>query len=230
LRERMAEIDRAALPTVEQAVEQKRRELQRPALAVPAPEPVAAVSPAKRELDPAAADIQLACSQSRNAQEFVQALGDQGIHLAIATVAEAERTQFQVAAAKGQDPNIPSYQAGEFVVVNSAGKVITLDAHTTGEQHGQAGKLLATLDRGQFQGIEATQEEIALHAEKFIALTQTTGREAVAGIAKKVVEVVENFDWRRAVTDPDYRREFERQHEHDQPQIQPERGRGGPER
>jgi hypothetical protein len=135
VRARMANVDREALPTVEQAVE-KLRELaaiERSARPT-SPEP-------EKQLDATAADIRLAFSLSDNAQSFVQALEEHGIHLAAVTAAEAKRSLAD------RDAGVrPAYQPGEFVAVGPLGQVYALDRNTTGQEPTGPQKFLAPLD------------------------------------------------------------------------------------
>jgi hypothetical protein len=237
VRSRMAEIDREALPTVEQAVA-KTRESLKPKREAPAPSDTRGKQPEK-ELDTTAADIRLAYSLSRSGQGFVKALDTQGIHLAAATAAEAERSRRAQAVAKAEGRDIPAYMEGELVAVGALGQVYALDHHTTGEERAKVEKFLAPLDRSKIQGITATQEDLALKAEQFIALTQDKGIEhlagqafdAVADRAKKAATAVQNkLDWRRYLDDRDYRRQVDQQQKPERETPQPERGRGDRDR
>jgi hypothetical protein len=240
----MANVDRDALPTVEQAVEKLRELAATERSARPtSPEP-------EKQLDATAADIRLAFSLSDNAQSFVQALEQQGIHLAAVTAAEAKRSQADRDAA-AEPGGGPAYQPGEFVAVGPLGQFYALDRNTTGQEPTGPRKFLAPLDRSQFQGIEATQEQLALRAEQFIAVTEAApsldqhlaagkARETLADIfstpsppvpEKKSVEVQtereasepKKIDWPRYIDDRDYRRQVQQRQQREQPKTERER-------
>ena len=238
VRQRMAEVDREALPTIAQAIEKARKPLESER-GSPAPELSVTTKPPEKEIEATFSNIRLAYSLSRNAQSFVQILDARGIHLAVATAAEAAHSRSDQVAAKVQGRDIPAYREGEFVAVDPMGKVYALDRHTTGDARAENEKFLASLDRSQFQGIEATQKEIALRAEQFIALTEDKGIEHLAGqmfdsaanMAQKAVTALQNkLDWRRYLDDRDYRRQVDQQQEQERLTPEPERGRGGRDR
>jgi hypothetical protein len=213
------------LPTVDQAVA-KAREAKQERVMAPAPQPTA--SRPEKELDATEVSIRQAFGMARNADELRRQLEDQGIYLAAVTKPEAERSQFQHAMAKGKDPAYPAYREGELVAVNLAGQVYSLDSRTTG----QAEVDLASLDHKGLRGIEATQHEIHLRAQQFIALTAAGARppqpsQIPAPDAGNAEAPEKKTDWLRFLTDPEYRRQAAQQ---DRPPIQPEPGRGGRDR
>ena len=245
VRSRMADVDRAALPGIEQAIAAMRnrakgssaergavREEFGPVAAdagkrKPEPDAIQPPSlppPSVRVLDNTVTDIRVAYSLNNDARGFSKMLEQQGIHLAAVSPQEARQNQ--------------AYRAGEIVAVNPTGKVYALDRHTTGEDRATVEKFLGPLDRKQLQGIEATQEQINLRAEQFIARGQVgaldrTSQEKTAptslpagdeGGGKKAI------DWRRYITDQNYRREIQGQQEKEHPQRERERSRGGLER
>lgn len=235
VRKRMAEVDREALPTVEQAValmrERQAAELARETRAAaekkftsaaaelgkraPQPEPNFGPRPSELELDQTAADIRRAYTLSSDARSFANALEKNGIHLAAVTAKEAERDR--------------TYRAGEIVAVNPAGQVYALDPRTTGDEREKIEKFLGTLDRGKLQGIEATQEEINLRAQQFMAQSQVgTLRRAEPEpdltTPRAREQPREKIDLKRYITDRDYRREVQRQQAKEQPPPQRQRG------
>ena len=241
LRARMADLDRDALPTVEQAAATMRnRPAERPAPVSSAvreefggaaaaitttpkldrSEPPSLPHQAEKKLSETAAEIRRAYAGSDNVRSFAATLADNGLQLAAVTDKEAAHN--------------PAYRAGDMVAVNNAGEVYALDRHTTGTARKDVEKFLGTLDRKELQGIEATQEQINLRAQQFIALRQVgaldreekpdrTSLPRDDGGKKKI-------DWSRYFTDRDYRRDVQGQQEKKQPPIERERGRGGPDR
>lgn len=91
-------------------------------------------------------------------------------------------------------------------------------------------------NRKQLQGIGATQEQINIRAQQFIALSQVGALDRTpqekpdrasplppsvdTGSEKKKI------DWKRYLTDSDYRREMQGQQEKEKPQIERQRSPG----
>jgi type IV secretory system conjugative DNA transfer VirD4/TraG family protein/relaxase-like protein len=257
VRGRMADVDRETLPTVEQAVEAMRA---RPPAERPAPErsavreefaQAAAVVNApktdrsrlptplprapEKPLDETAADIRRAYTISDNARTFAATLAHNGIHLAAVTPNEALRGELEQRAGKKEGRETPLYLAGEIVAVGPTGQVFVLDRHTTGEERKEVEKFLGTLDRKQLQGIEATQEQINLRAEQFIALSQVgaldrTEKPDRTSLPRDDSGEKNQIDWKRYLTDRDYRRDVQGQQQKERPQPERQRGRDGLER
>ena len=254
VRARMADVDRDALPTVEQAVEAMRvrqtterttatreavgKEFAAAARKIQTPQPdrsapTSLPHPAEKKIDETAAEIQRAYTTSDNARSFAATLAESGVHLAAVTPNEALRSELEQRVAKKQGREAPAYQPREIVAIGPTGQVYALDRQTTGDDRKNVEIFLGSLDRKQLHGIEATQEQINLRAEQFIALSQVGALDRAEkpdrtslprddGGAKKKI------DWSRYLTDRDYRRDVQGQQEKQQPQ--PERQRGGLER
>jgi hypothetical protein len=250
LRARMADVDRATLPTFEQAVASMRarqvtqqrevigKEFDAAADAALKPSPKAERKPeieaappslpppAEKKLDETSLDIQAAYNLNDNARAFAEFLNERGIYLAAVTAKEAQRDA--------------AYRVGEIVAINQQGQVYALDRDTTGDDPAKVRKFLSGLDRKGLGGIGATQEEINLRAQQFIAMTQV-GVLHRPELEKKVeppslpspepAPVRERIDWRRYMADTEYRHEIQKkQQEKEKPAPERDRGRGGWER
>jgi hypothetical protein len=234
VRARMADVDREGLLSIEQAVEAMRvrspaeRAPERGAVReefAPAAGALLTPSPNRTESTPLPRDevtneIRRAYTVSISARSFENSLGEHGIRLAVVTAKEAQRN--------------PAYMAGEIVAISSAGQVYALDRHTTGETPESVGRFLGALDRKNLQGIEATQEDLALQVAQFIALSQVGALqrpekdEQRTSLPSDELGEQKKIDFRRYIEDRDYRREVQRRQEKEQPP--PQRQRGGLER
>jgi hypothetical protein len=242
LRSRMADVNREALPTVDQAVAITRErqaverttsreavgkeiivtagELtrRRPELIIAQPPPLP--QRPEKKFDETTLEIQRAYAASPDGRSFSAALDEHGIQLATVTAKDAARN--------------PGYRAGDVLAINNQGQIYELDRHTAGAERKEVEKILSTLDRNKLQGIEATQEQIALKVAQFIALTQ-------AGVFNHAQQkeperdslpssdspAQEKIDFRRYIEDREYRREMQRREREKPP---PQRERGGLER
>jgi hypothetical protein len=108
----------------------------------------------------AARQIWTAWHHSDNARAFAAALGEHGISLAAVTKDEADRSHRQAEFAKAVGNFALRYREGEIVAVGPQGRVYQLNERTTGEKPANIEKFLATLDRSQLNGIEATRHAI----------------------------------------------------------------------
>ncbi len=255
VRARMADIDREALPTVDQAVEalRARPPVERPAqersaakeefapaaaaILAPQPnrtEPTSLPRPPESQLDETAAEIRRTYSASNDARSFAATLGESGIRLAAVTPNEAQRSELEHRIAKRQGQEVPIYQPREIVAIGPTGQVFALDRHTTGDERKNVENFLGTLDRKQLRGIKATQEEINLRAEQFIAQSQVGALDRAEKPDRSSlphdVGAQKKIDWKRYITDRDYRRDVQGQQEKEQPQPERQRERGGLER
>lgn len=175
LRARMADINRDALPTVDQAVAAHRKRAAaeptakrqavgkefKAAAAITkqtARDPAPTSLPRGKELDETMIDLGIAYRVNNSAGAFAKYLSNRGIQLAVVTDKEATQDK--------------THRAGEIVAVNSMGQVYALDRRTMGDDRAKVEKFLETFDRSKLQSVEDTQEQINLGAEQFIAGTQ----------------------------------------------------------
>jgi hypothetical protein len=217
VRARTADIDREQLPTIEQARQQvaARREASpeqtishadkvatrdviaeaanentaRKVAEPEAPIPPMPASP-KRELDEATVEIRSAYRTAATAADFTAALARTGIRLAAVTVAEAESSGV--------------YRGGEIVAVTQTGQAKKLDELTTGVSRTEVEKFLASIDRGELHGIEATQEQIHLEVCRHIDLSQ------VGALSERQPDTPQP-DWRQMLNDYTYCRQIDQQ-------------------
>jgi len=197
VRVRMADLDRAELPTIEEAREQNTR--ARVASPQPeAPMPTKVKEPEREIDDPVADEIRLAYRQAANATAFAKSLDRNGIRLAVVNAAEAERSRGE-------------YRQGAIVAVAQTGLVYQLDQNTTGDAPGKVETFLAPLDRGALYGIEETQRQIHLEVSRHIELTQVGLLPLPVTEIQPTADVEQRIDFERMLTDRDYRRQFEQQ-------------------
>lgn len=129
VRKRMTDVDREALPSVNEARDTQRAKV--------------------RELKPlgqAAGEIRLAWSLSDGVEAFTASLDAHGMTLARVDAQEAAASARANAFAKEIGNFSPRYAEGEIVVVNSFGSVQRLDDRTTGETAADLAKQLASID------------------------------------------------------------------------------------
>ncbi len=145
VRERMADIDRDALPSVADA-RATQHSIEK-----------AATAP---ELRGAAAEIRLSWSLSYSGEGFAAAIDDRGLMLARVSVAEEQASRTANAFAKELGRYAPSYTQGEIVVMNRFGDVYRIDERTTGNTRPEIEKHLAGIDAQALPSIADTREGI----------------------------------------------------------------------
>jgi hypothetical protein len=118
-----------------------------------------------------AAQIWTAYHNSNNPKAFAATLDQRHVLLAAVTKEEADRSHREAAFARAVGNRAPVYREGEIVAVTEprllrwrqgevveGRRVYQLDKYTTGEDQAKIEKFMATLDRKQLQGIDATKE------------------------------------------------------------------------
>ncbi len=160
-RARLADIDRAALPSVDEAKATQRDRAREPA-------PVA-----ERPLSKTAGDIRLAWSLSDSGKSFAAALDERGLMLAVVNGQEAYRSERVSAFAQAIGSYAPRYREGELVVLNAYGNAYPINQRTTGTPSAEIDKYLATVDRGSLLNMDQTRD-LARHEgrETFLAAKQ----------------------------------------------------------
>jgi relaxase-like protein len=106
----------------------------------------------------AALHIWNARERSDSPQAFAVALDQHGIALAAATQEEADLSHIAAAYPKAIGNFASEYRPGEIVAVTEQGQVYQLNRRTTGKNRNEVETFLASLDRSQLQGIEATKQ------------------------------------------------------------------------
>jgi len=110
---------------------------------------------------------------SDNGRSFAAALQDKNLHLAVVT--EDESRWIHRGNPYLQEPGkyVPNgLRTGEWVVLNEQGHIYQLTARNTGKNRFQLEKFMAPLDRKDFQGIEATREDLYARATEREILRQ----------------------------------------------------------
>jgi hypothetical protein len=162
--ERLADLDREALPTVAKAKETQK--LRAPvALELPKAAP---------ELGKTESEIRLAARLTGSADAFASALEDRGLTLAVFNEADAKTSQRTAAFARELGNRATSYTAGEVVIVNQFGGIYRLNERTTGQTPEDIEKFLATLDgRTLMRPADASDALREASNERFIEEKQT---------------------------------------------------------
>lgn len=124
-----------------------------------------------------AAQVWTAYHNSNNPKDFAATLDEHRISLAAVTKEEAERSHREATFGRAIGNRPPTYREGEIVAVIEPGllyrregevvdrrRVYQLDKYTTGDDQTKIDKFLATLDRKQLQGIDATKERLSARA------------------------------------------------------------------
>jgi len=182
VRERLAGIDPASLPTVDEArTTQLEKYPTREAARVawegrtgdggaardaPQPEPAPAQERPEKRVNPTVADIRLSWSQSPTGAAFAAALKDEGYILARVTPDEARVSERVHAFAAEVGNFAPKYRDGEIVVVNERGGVYRLDVKTTGADRATIETFTATIDRANLPSIADAKGVQLAHAEQ----------------------------------------------------------------
>jgi hypothetical protein len=105
----------------------------------------------------------------RDPLKFGTALDERGLILARATREEAEQSQKDAEHWKGWGATQPVYQEGEFVVINRAGDVYSLNRRTTGHSAKEVQAFLSKADWKALPGIEAARETMKTRSGQRLA-------------------------------------------------------------
>ena len=179
VRERLAGIDPASLPTVDEARTTQREkyptlEAARVAWegragdggARDAPQSEPAQERPEKRVNPTVDDIRLSWSQSPTGAAFAAALKDEGYILARVTLDEARASERAHAFAAEVGNFAPRYRDGEIVVVNERGRIYRLDAKTTGADRATVETFTASIDRANLPSIADAKAAMHAHAEQ----------------------------------------------------------------
>jgi hypothetical protein len=143
VRERMADIDREALPSVAEA-RAAQRSVRR---ANEAP-----------ELCGTTADIRMDWRLSRSGESFVSSIEDRGYCFAKVSLDEAHASHIVHEFAKQIGNFSPEFQIGEIVIVNGFGRVYRLDERATGSTRPEIDAYISTLDRSALVDVTTARE------------------------------------------------------------------------
>ena len=181
MRDRLSDLDRSQLPSVDQAKAMQQEKYPTPEKAREdwdrrvegaQPEPaVAATAPEKEpQKEPprskAAADIHATWSQSPHPNAFVSAMHDQGYRMARVSPEEARDSERVAAFAKELGNRAPRYREGEIVAVNDRGWTYRLNENSTGAERIDILKFAAALKDRDFPSMgEARALQIAEHSK-----------------------------------------------------------------
>lgn len=190
INERLADIDRDKLPTVDAARDAQREKYPTSAQAQEAwrarvggadharqQEQQQAKPEAQRDTKPnnqTISDIRKAWEQSPNGAGFVAAMHDQGYRVARVTLDEARQSERDAAFAKEVGNFAPRYQAGEIVILNERGRVYRLDGKTTGADLEAIGKFNVEMQSGDLPGIGDAKQAAVAEREKQSAIHKET--------------------------------------------------------
>lgn len=172
-RGRLADLDRAQLPGVEQAKElQAQRQLAREAAqaekhgrGADAPgqantrpsSPEREAQPAIKPLGKTAGDIRLAWSLSRSAGDFVRGIEERGLILVHVSAGEARESERAHAFAKAINRQNRALKEG-FAVVDQRGNVTRIDQRVTGDLREEIDKRLGGIDRAGLLSVDDARE------------------------------------------------------------------------
>jgi hypothetical protein len=136
-------------------------------------------------LGPTAGDIRLAWSLSDSGAGFASALEHRGIMLAAVSREEAEASSRVAAFAKGLGRVAPSYTDGELVAVNGFGGVYRLDPHTTGDGGDEIASYLRTVDRSGLLNVTETRE-VMREASRATFMDELAAARPATAIERKI--------------------------------------------
>jgi hypothetical protein len=171
IRDRLADLDRSQLPSVDRAKEmqaerQAAREAQErekhgraadgPANARP-DGPQRSSQPEIKPLGQTAGEIRLAWQLTKTAEQFAQAIEDRGLILVHVSREEAEASQRAAAFAKAIGRQNRALKEG-FAVVDRRGNVTRIDQRATGDQLEEIQKRLAGIDRRELVSVADAKE------------------------------------------------------------------------
>ena len=172
MRERMSDLDRSELPSVEQAKEQLAERQPKPELQQEAkpekPEPV---------LGRTANDIRTAWRTSGSISELEEALAGRGVSLAEVSAEEARASQRTAAFAREVGNVSRVLKEAEIVAVDGYGRVYHLNQRTTGDTAPEIKDRLAGIDRASLMSVADTKEVMREAARESRKSEQREARE-----------------------------------------------------
>jgi hypothetical protein len=154
VRARMADVNREQLPTVNQARRQISRERANAKVDAPIP-PKSKEPTSERELA-AIRDVKHAYQQTNTPAQFIAALESNGIRLALVTGNRFQRSH-------------GTQRQGEIVAVDQTGRIHGIKLHAICGSDTDVKKLFPPRD--SLIGVEDTQREMHVEAQRFMALT-----------------------------------------------------------
>jgi hypothetical protein len=192
IRERLADLDRAQLPGVDQA-----KEMQAARAAVVAQERVkhgrgadgagqgiapsgereSGAQPAIKPLGKTAGEIRLAWQLTKTPGQFAQALEDRGLILVHVSREEAEKSWRAAAFHKAIGRQSRALKEG-FAVVDQRGNFYRVDQRTTGDHWEEIQKRLGGIDRRELLTVDQAREAMAEARKTEFAETKRAEREA----------------------------------------------------
>lgn len=195
----MRDVDRASLPTVEQAKEQYRerqaeREATAPAPAEPAREQERQpyshkVAGAPDHLRGTAAEIWQAVHSNDNVKAIAAALDEKAIGLARASMSEATRSRMDAEAAKREGKAAPVFRPNEIVAVDDRAYVHRFTEEKTGRDFLDMQKDLRTLDTSKMKSIDDTRRMMFDRAAAFIGRTGRRALNIFGSVLGKVADI-----------------------------------------
>ncbi len=130
-------------------------------------------------------EIREAYSQSDNASSFAASLKEKNLHLAVVTPDESHWIHRGNPYLQEPGKYVPkSLDAGEFVVLNERGHIYQLNVRNTGKTRAEVEAFMGTLDRKEFQGIDATRKTIQTRADEREILRQAFRDVSSAGLLR----------------------------------------------
>jgi hypothetical protein len=108
----------------------------------------------------------MAWMRSNNARNFASALSERNITLAVVTEQDVITSNIDRRYSSGYATLLPrELKQGDFVAIAENGRVYNLDRRTTSEKGERAQKVLASLDRKEFGGVNDTFKSIEQKAQ-----------------------------------------------------------------
>lgn len=165
IRERLSDLDRTKLPSVEQAQALQRDrqgELEHKKQHMPVRETAPVPSRKQPEIKPlgkTAGEIRLAWGITRTGEQFAQEIEKRGHILTYVTAEEARASERAAAFAKAAGRQNRALKEG-FAVVDTRGTVTRIDQRTTGDQWEEIQKRLGGIDRAGFLTVAAARAQM----------------------------------------------------------------------
>jgi hypothetical protein len=211
VRDRLADLDRVQLPTVEQAQQfireqpaERQQEKTEPVLDRDRDEIAwqtatidAAIPKPPAHLKGIDRPIWNACERSDNAKSFAEALVDQKVAFAAVTKEEADRSHREAAFAREIGRYAPQYREGQIVAVTEPGSIYRSQngevvearrVHRLDPLNADRYLVKLGIDPGQLKGIDATKEVLDLRAKNRAAFWEAVKLEKATRIYRDAWE------------------------------------------
>jgi hypothetical protein len=147
--------------------------------------------PQPKGLGMAQGEIRLAYTLSQSAEGFQEALAERGFWLARTDVDDVQQSKFEQGRAESHDRYSSVLEFGQYVAVDTFGRVFTLGQDATGDSRREVEKFLSPLDSVEVPSVIDTREEFKAQREACEIDTTPSDRPGFSR-APRAAEGVEN--------------------------------------